>query len=132
MRLLIFLITLVLIFGCSEENKTDVANGAKVNPGDTTAVSSDCRDKLDINVLRCFDELKKSMPALDSNMVFEYCDCVNKELLNLYSCEQIMALKKLSDEQILSIYRPIKDKCYQLYIKAEMDAQKAKEQRDSI
>jgi hypothetical protein len=132
MRLLPLLLILVLIYSCSEEKKISGTNGTNANPGGTTAVSSDCRDKLDINVLRCFDELKKSMPTLDSNMVFEYCDCVNKELLNLYSCEEIMALKKLSEEQILSIYRPIKDKCYQLYIKGEMDKQKAKEQRDSL
>lgn len=123
---------MIIFAGCGENSKTGGAPGSQSNQGLQQPGKGDCRENLEKNVDRCYKEMSRLLSNIDSNLVQDYCDCVNKEIINSYSCEQIMAMKKLTDKELLTIYKPIKEKCMQLYLKEEMDKARLKSMKDTL
>ena len=111
MKYLTFFFAFILFTGCGSKK-----NEPKSGSSDSAAVTGmlfskdDCRENLEMNIVRCYEELKKAKQSLDSNLVYDYCECVNREIVNIYSCEQIRSMKKLTEIEQFEIYRPIKFK----------------------
>ena len=126
-------IALILIFaGCGESSNNGTGKGPETESQEQISLQIDCRAHLAKNIHRCYSEISKMMPDIDSNLVYDYCDCVNKEIVNQYTCEQILSMKKLSEKELRQIYLPIKAKCRDLFLKDEMERARQATINDSL
>ncbi len=132
MRTFFLLLSLVVVFACSEQKeakKEEPVKKLEPKPGEKIF---DCRDYLDTNIATCIKGLVARLQG-DSVIASEYCKCIFEEMMNRYTCEQIMQIKDMSPENQQKIYEPIKQKCYDLYMKKAMEekAQKKKMENDT-
>ncbi len=127
MKRIALLFIIALFAGCS--SKDEPKNTGTENPGPGQA-ANDCKDYLQLNVEKCTEELRKAKSEFDSTLVYEYCDCVYREIVNNFTCEQIKALKKLSEDDQKKTYQPFKDKCYELYLKKDIGRIREQSKKD--